>query len=114
MDMEDFCLSLRCHRQWTLLSAGRWVSRAATNVSEQRLSLIDQLPSTNFIKDLVVERCSVALRRRSGRTAQRLISNEAIPFVVSQPVLSEVEGNHERSFHTVWRSGVASIFRART
>jgi len=83
MDMEDFCLSLRCHRQWTLLSAGRWVSRAATNVSEQRLSLIDQLPSTNFIKDLVVERCSVALRRRSGRTAQRLISNEAIPFVVS-------------------------------
>jgi hypothetical protein len=53
-----------------------------------------------------------ALRRRSEpvlspskeRTAKCAISNEAIPFLVSQPVLSEVEGNHERTFHTVWQS----------
>jgi hypothetical protein len=36
----------------------------------------------------------------SGRAAESLIFVKAGPFVVSQPALSEAEGNHERAYDT--------------
>jgi hypothetical protein len=50
----------------------------------------------------------------SGRTDEVTEFRICPPFVVSQPVLSEVEGNHERSFHTVWRSEASRIFQGVT
>jgi hypothetical protein len=48
-----------------------------------------------------------ALRRFSGRTAKCLICNVIHPFVVSEPALSDIEGNHERFSHGLAQQRIA-------